>query len=59
MTDERIWVRATISLPGLSLGREALIDPGDPYMADCLARGYLQRLTAETTDADGRDPPDE
>lgn len=41
---ERIWVVATVSLPGLHIGSRALIDPTDSYMANCLARGYLQRL---------------
>lgn len=42
--EDKLQVLATINLPGLPLGREAFIDPTDPYMADCLARGYLQRL---------------
>jgi hypothetical protein len=41
--DNHVPVTATINLPGLGLGREALVDPDDPYIADCLARGYLVR----------------
>lgn len=40
-------MRATIGLPGLPLGREVLVDPSDPYMANCLERGYLQRIQTE------------
>lgn len=36
-----VEVRATVSLPKLSVGRVALVDPGDPYIAGCLKRGTL------------------
>jgi hypothetical protein len=39
-----ILVRATIHLPGLRLGDEALIDPSLPYERDCLNAGYLVRV---------------
>jgi hypothetical protein len=44
IVEGKIWVRATISLPGLPLGRAVLVDPSDSYMADCLERGYLQPI---------------
>jgi hypothetical protein len=52
---EKIWAQATISLPGLPLGRDALVDPSDPYIADCLERGYLQTGAAASEEA----PPEE
>ena len=34
-------VRATINLPGLPVGKIALVDPSLPYIRDALASGYL------------------
>jgi hypothetical protein len=42
--DNGVRVVASINLPGLPLGTEARVDPGDPYVAECLEHGYLQRL---------------
>jgi len=39
--DGRVWVRATISLPGLPLGAHALVDTQGAYEADCIRAGYL------------------
>lgn len=52
--EDKILARATIGLPGLPLGREALVDPSDPYIADCLARGYLV-VVAEESEAESAD----
>jgi hypothetical protein len=41
--DNGVWAVATINLPGLPLGREEYVNPDDPYVAECLERGYLQR----------------
>lgn len=42
MTDDRlIEVRAAIHLPGLPVGAVALVDPDEPYVARCLAAGYV------------------
>jgi hypothetical protein len=44
---EPILVRASINLPGLSLGALAWVDPEAPYIATCLEYGYLQPLEEE------------
>lgn len=36
-----ILVRATIKLAGIPLGAVGHVDPRSPYIAACLARGYL------------------
>lgn len=36
-----LHVRATISLPGLRVGEEAIVDSENDYVALCLERGYL------------------
>jgi hypothetical protein len=48
----QIPVRATINLPGLARGKEALVDPDDPYIAGCLERGRLVRIPPEDRAAD-------
>jgi hypothetical protein len=53
--DNGVWAVASINLPGLPLGREVRVDPGDPYVAECLERGYLQRL-ATRGDVDDEEP---
>lgn len=40
---ERIEVRATVNLPGVSHGQVVEVDPSDPYMAGCLRKGLLVR----------------
>lgn len=42
-----IVVRSTINLPGLPAGRTANVDPSKPYIARCLAAGYLVDLFPE------------
>jgi hypothetical protein len=37
-------VRATVNLAGLRAGETALVDPAQPYIADCLKSGYLVAL---------------
>jgi hypothetical protein len=49
-SQEFVYARASINLPGLPLGRVALVDPNEPYVAESLARGYLVR--EGTTDPD-------
>lgn len=39
-----VLVRATIKLPGLACGQEAMVDPEIPYMANALKMGALIRL---------------
>lgn len=39
--DGRVFVRATINLPGLRAGREAWVDPEEEYVKVCLAASYL------------------
>lgn len=34
-------VRATINLPDLDRGQEALVDPSDEWIRDALAEGWL------------------
>lgn len=46
-----IRVRASISLSGLSVGREARVDPTDPYIAECIRSGYLVPLEPYTAPA--------
>jgi hypothetical protein len=36
-----VTVRATVNLNGLRAGATALVDPNQPYIADCLKTGYL------------------
>ncbi len=36
-----LTVRATVNLAGLRAGATALVDPRQPYIADCLKAGYL------------------
>lgn len=36
-----ILVRATINLPGLAAGQEAMADPDDPDVRACLEAKYL------------------
>jgi hypothetical protein len=40
----RVKVRATVSLPKMPVGREALVDPDVPYVAAALEKGYLVRV---------------
>lgn len=44
MAAEEVEVRATINLPGLRLGQTAIVDPADPYIADCLAAELIVPL---------------
>lgn len=39
--DGRIPARATVSLAGLGVGQEALVDPSNPYIAGLLDGEYL------------------
>lgn len=41
MTEQQIVVRATVHLPGLGVGQEALADPTDPYVAECLEHALV------------------
>lgn len=45
---ELVLARASIHLLGLPLGRSALVDRTDPYIAEAMARGYLVPETATT-----------
>jgi hypothetical protein len=36
-----VHVRATIALPGLRVGEEAIVDGENDYVLLCLERGYL------------------
>lgn len=36
-----IEARATINLSGIRAGKTALVDPNDPYIARCIANGFL------------------
>jgi hypothetical protein len=38
---EKIVVRATVNLPKLKVGRTALVDPKEPYVAACLNGGLV------------------
>lgn len=40
-------VRATVNLPGLQRGKMAETDPEVPYIARCLAAGYLVEVDTE------------
>lgn len=39
--DGKVWARATVNLPRLTVGTRALVDTADPYIAECLEAGYL------------------
>jgi hypothetical protein len=43
---DRILVRATINLPGLAAGVQALVDPEDEYMRRAIEAKYLVRVGA-------------
>jgi hypothetical protein len=43
VSDELIWVRATVHLPGLPLGAVVQVDPSRPYIKDALEYGRLVR----------------
>jgi hypothetical protein len=48
---ELVLVRATVNLPGLVCGQEALVDPSVPYIAECLeARLVVPADTEEVND---------
>jgi hypothetical protein len=42
--DNGVWVRASIHLAGMRPGQVEYVNPDDPYVAECLEGGYLQRL---------------
>lgn len=41
MTGRVVEVRATVNLPGLSVGSLALVDPERPYIKTCLDSGMI------------------
>lgn len=57
---ELVLARASINLPGLPLGRVALVDPSEPYVSEAIASGYLvPEAIAETAPAEvSPDPPE-
>lgn len=42
-----LLIRATINLPGLRRGEQALVDPEEEYIAECLASGVIVVTDAE------------
>lgn len=49
----RIKVRSTINLAGMRVGREARVDPDDPYIAQLIAARFLEPLNPrDRTDKD-------
>lgn len=51
-TDELVLVRASIHLPGLTPGDEVWVDPNDPYIAERMEVGYLQRIPSQEAEGD-------
>lgn len=47
MSDGLILVRATVNLARLPAGREAWVDPADPYIAALIRRGLLVPATGD------------
>lgn len=44
----KVLVRATVHLPGLKLGQEAIVDSEDPYIASCLEAQLIVRIDFAT-----------
>jgi hypothetical protein len=53
---EAIEVRATITLPGLGVGKIAYVDPSDRYIADAIKAGHLVPTSGPA--ANGAGEPD-
>lgn len=47
MDSAAVLVRATVNLPRLPAGTEALVDPTIPYIAGCLDKGLLVPVEEE------------
>lgn len=47
-----IWARATINLPGLARGQEALVDPTVPYIGAALENRYLIAIDEPARDGE-------
>ncbi len=41
-----VLMRATITLPQLSVGEVVSVDPSVPYIADCIEAGFLVEVEA-------------
>ncbi len=49
----KVLVRATVNLPGLRAGREAIVDPSTEYVKRVLAAGYLVPVDPTEFDEEG------